>query len=120
MSNLSFTGIMQGILTALQNATAIAGPTGPTGPAGPNAPVYGKVASNGTLQTGSVGIASVVRNGTGSYTITFSTSFGNTRYKPFLTGDQADGQTPKYTCTDGLHMDVSAFNDTAFTVMVLP
>ncbi len=92
----------------------------PGGSGGTSIPVIGKVASDGTLQPGSTGITSVVRTGTGVYNITFSTPFADTNYKPFLTCDQTQGQAARYTCTSASVVQVSSFNDTAFTVMVLP
>lgn len=78
--------------------------------------VLGKVASDGTLQPGSFGIASVVRNSNGNYTIFFGTPFLDTNYKPFTA--TAEDLTARYTCTSDSQMNVNSGSDLDFTLMV--
>jgi hypothetical protein len=105
--------------TGATGNTGATGATGSPGTPGTTIPVIGKVASDGTLQPGSTGIASVSQVGTGQYNVTFSTPFADTNYKPFLTGDAADSQNMHYTCTSTSVMQVSSFNNSAFTIMIL-
>ncbi len=104
-------------------ATGVAGTNGSpgaTGATGVSIPVYGKIAVDGTLQPGAVGISSVVHTGTGLYTINFTIPFLDTNYAPFLTGDNTQAQNIYYTVVSTSQMQVNSFADSAFTLLVMP
>jgi hypothetical protein len=85
-------------------------------PSGAGPSVLGKIASDGTLFPGSTGIASVVRNSNGNYTIFFTTPFASTNYKPFTATNE--DLTARYTCTSNSQMNVNSGSDLEFTLAV--
>jgi len=63
---------------------------------------WGQVAANGTLQSNSFNITSVVRNVAGDYTITFDTDFTNTSYVPIIELRGTTGSTDIITNSAGI------------------
>lgn len=128
---MSISSELGDLVDAVLNISAIAGATGATGAAGGTGATgaagsgvstlaHGKVASNGTLAAGSNGVSSVSQTGTGQYLVTLNPAMANTNYKVLCTGDAADGQNPRYTVNSASQFEVSAFNNTAFSFLVIP
>lgn len=88
------------------------GADGADGARGPDGP-QGAPGANGAILAGS-NIASVVRNSTGTYTITFATAMPNTNYSVLVTPRSADDAE----MWSGQETKASAHSTTAITVAV--
>ena len=88
---------------------------------------HGRVASNGTLQSGSYGISSVSRTGLGTYEVTLSVTMANTNYTVIAIGGLSEGGTVTIltnTSTTVITVQTrssgnNALDDRSFAIMVL-